>query len=193
MSEHASARRYSLVRDDFSIGVRLASVIVVPTSIYLFVLGGPLAEFLFGYGSSSARGRQVHRRGLRPVLPGPGAVHAHPAAAAGLLLVPGQPDRRPRRRAHHGRQHRGRPRRQVDAAGPARGGRAGHRVRVREPGRDDRRLGTAAAPGRQPGRVGDRPEPDPDAPGHRARARLRAGRDGRRRAHRATTRARSTA
>jgi putative peptidoglycan lipid II flippase len=53
MSEHASSRRYSLVRDDFSIGVRLASVIVVPTSIYLFVLGGPLAEFLFGYGSSS--------------------------------------------------------------------------------------------------------------------------------------------
>jgi putative peptidoglycan lipid II flippase len=53
MSEHASARRYSLVRDDFSIGVRLASVIVVPTSIYLFVLGGPVAEFLFGYGSSS--------------------------------------------------------------------------------------------------------------------------------------------
>ena len=53
MSEHASARRYSLVRDDFSIGVRLASVIVVPTSIYLFVLGGPVAEVLFGYGSSS--------------------------------------------------------------------------------------------------------------------------------------------
>jgi murein biosynthesis integral membrane protein MurJ len=54
MSEHASARRYSLVRDDFSIGVRLASVIVVPTSIYLAVLGGPMAEFLFGYGSSSS-------------------------------------------------------------------------------------------------------------------------------------------
>ncbi|HVI38908.1 MAG TPA: murein biosynthesis integral membrane protein MurJ [Gaiellales bacterium] len=53
MSEHASARRYSLVRDDFSIGVRLASVIVVPTSIYLFVLGAPVAEVLFGYGSSS--------------------------------------------------------------------------------------------------------------------------------------------
>jgi len=53
MSEHASARRYSLVRDDFSIGVRLASVIVVPTSIYLAVLGAPLAEVLFGYGSSS--------------------------------------------------------------------------------------------------------------------------------------------
>jgi putative peptidoglycan lipid II flippase len=54
MSEHASTRRYSLVRDDFSVGVRLASVIVVPTSIYLAVLGGPLAEFLFGYGSSTA-------------------------------------------------------------------------------------------------------------------------------------------
>ncbi|HEX5300948.1 MAG TPA: murein biosynthesis integral membrane protein MurJ [Streptosporangiaceae bacterium] len=53
MSEHASARRYSLVRDDFSIGVRLASVIVVPTSIYLAVLGGPMAEFLFGYGSGT--------------------------------------------------------------------------------------------------------------------------------------------
>jgi putative peptidoglycan lipid II flippase len=52
MSEHANARRYSLVRDDFSIGVRLASVIVVPASIYLFVLGGPVAEVLFSYGSS---------------------------------------------------------------------------------------------------------------------------------------------
>ncbi|HUB22590.1 MAG TPA: murein biosynthesis integral membrane protein MurJ [Streptosporangiaceae bacterium] len=51
MSEHASARRYSLVRDDFSIGVRLASVVVVPAAIYLGLLGGPLAEVLFSYGS----------------------------------------------------------------------------------------------------------------------------------------------
>jgi len=51
MSEHASARRYSLVRDDFSIGVRLASVVVVPAAIYLGLLGGPVAEFLFSYGS----------------------------------------------------------------------------------------------------------------------------------------------
>ena len=58
MSEHASARRYSLVRDDFSIGVRLASVIVVPAAIYLGLLGGPIAEFLFSYGSTSA----VHAR-----------------------------------------------------------------------------------------------------------------------------------
>src|SRR5579859_1019314 len=53
MSEHASARRYSLVRDDFSIGVRLASVIVVPAALYLGLLGGPLAELLFSYGSSA--------------------------------------------------------------------------------------------------------------------------------------------
>ena len=110
MSEHANARRYSLVRDDFSIGVRLASVLVVPAAIYL------------GRARRAARGvpdrlvpqhgplpRQVHRRGLRPVLPRPGAVHADPAAAAGLLLVPGQPDRRLRRPAHHGHQHHGAP------------------------------------------------------------------------------------
>ena len=54
MSEHASGRRYSLVRDDFSIGVRLASVLVVPAAIYLAVLGGPLAELLFSYGSNSS-------------------------------------------------------------------------------------------------------------------------------------------
>jgi putative peptidoglycan lipid II flippase len=54
MSEHASGRRYSLVRDDFSIGVRLASVLVVPAAIYLAVLGGPVAELLFSYGSNSS-------------------------------------------------------------------------------------------------------------------------------------------
>ncbi len=53
MSEHASARRYSLVRDDFSIGVRLASVLVVPAAIYLGLLGGPLAEFLIGWFHST--------------------------------------------------------------------------------------------------------------------------------------------
>src|SRR5579862_9383291 len=56
MSEHASSRRYSLVRDDFSIGVRLASVLVVPAAIYLAVLGGPLAEVLFSHGSGNADG-----------------------------------------------------------------------------------------------------------------------------------------
>ena len=50
MSEHAGGRRYSQVREDFSTGIRLSSVIVVPAAIYLFVLGGPLAEFLLAHG-----------------------------------------------------------------------------------------------------------------------------------------------
>jgi putative peptidoglycan lipid II flippase len=58
MSGHATDRRYSLVREDFSTGVRLASVIVVPAAVFLAVLGPPLAEFLLAHGStpvSSAR------------------------------------------------------------------------------------------------------------------------------------------
>lgn len=54
MSAHAAERRYPLVRDDFSTGVRLSSVIVVPAALLLIVLGPPLAEFLFGHGSMTA-------------------------------------------------------------------------------------------------------------------------------------------
>jgi putative peptidoglycan lipid II flippase len=54
MSGHATDRRYSLVREDFSLGVRLASVIVVPAAVFLAVLGAPLCEFLFSYGSETA-------------------------------------------------------------------------------------------------------------------------------------------
>jgi putative peptidoglycan lipid II flippase len=53
MSSHATDRRYSRVREDFSTGVRLASVIVVPASVFLAVLGAPLCEFLFAHGSTS--------------------------------------------------------------------------------------------------------------------------------------------
>ena len=53
MSGHASDRRYSLVRDDFSKGVRLASVIVVPAAVFLAVLGSPLCEFLFAHGGQT--------------------------------------------------------------------------------------------------------------------------------------------
>jgi putative peptidoglycan lipid II flippase len=56
MSEHATARRYSLVRDDFSTGIRLSAVIVVPAAIFLAVLGAPIGEFLFAYGSSGISG-----------------------------------------------------------------------------------------------------------------------------------------
>ena len=58
MSEHADIRRYSLVRNDFSTGVRLSSVIVVPAAIFLGVLGGPVAQVLFSYGRTSAAGAQ---------------------------------------------------------------------------------------------------------------------------------------
>ena len=53
MSGHATDRRYSLVRDDFSKGVRIASVIVVPAAVFLGVLGAPLAEFLFAHGHTT--------------------------------------------------------------------------------------------------------------------------------------------
>jgi putative peptidoglycan lipid II flippase len=49
MSSHATDRRYSLVRDDFSKGVRIASVIVVPAAVFLGVLGAPISELLFAY------------------------------------------------------------------------------------------------------------------------------------------------
>jgi putative peptidoglycan lipid II flippase len=58
MSGHANDRRYSLVRDDFSKGVRIASVIVVPAAVFLAVLGPSLCQLLFAYGSFSARGAQ---------------------------------------------------------------------------------------------------------------------------------------
>jgi putative peptidoglycan lipid II flippase len=53
MSEHADVRRYSLVRSDFSTGIRLSSVIVVPAAIYVAVLGPAIAEVLFSYGSDT--------------------------------------------------------------------------------------------------------------------------------------------
>jgi putative peptidoglycan lipid II flippase len=53
MSAHAAGRRYSRVRADFSTGIRLSAVIVVPTSLLLAVLGGPLSVVLFGHGSTS--------------------------------------------------------------------------------------------------------------------------------------------
>jgi putative peptidoglycan lipid II flippase len=53
MSAHAADRKYDLVSGDFSTGVRLSSVIVVPAAVVLAMLGPPLAEVLLGYGSMS--------------------------------------------------------------------------------------------------------------------------------------------
>jgi putative peptidoglycan lipid II flippase len=51
MSAHASDRRYGLVRQDFSSGIRLAAAIVVPCSLVLAVLGPQLGEVFFGHGA----------------------------------------------------------------------------------------------------------------------------------------------
>jgi putative peptidoglycan lipid II flippase len=53
MSAHASEKKYSLVKSDFSGGTRLSSVIVAPAALVLAVLGAPLAEALFAYGSTT--------------------------------------------------------------------------------------------------------------------------------------------
>ncbi len=53
MSAHATERRYALVREDFSTGLRLASVIVVPSALILAVLGPALALVLFAHGHTS--------------------------------------------------------------------------------------------------------------------------------------------
>jgi putative peptidoglycan lipid II flippase len=53
MSAHAAERKVGLVRDDFSVGVRLSSVIVVPSALVLAALGPALAETFLAYGSTS--------------------------------------------------------------------------------------------------------------------------------------------
>ena len=54
MSAHASERKFREVKRDFSWGVRLSSVIVVPASLLLLVLGAPLSEAILGYGHTSS-------------------------------------------------------------------------------------------------------------------------------------------
>jgi putative peptidoglycan lipid II flippase len=53
MSAHAAERRYRLVRQDFSTGIRLAASIVVPCSLILAVLGPALAEVFFAHGATT--------------------------------------------------------------------------------------------------------------------------------------------
>jgi putative peptidoglycan lipid II flippase len=53
MSGHAAAGNHELMTRDFSAATRLSSVIVVPSALILAVLGPPLAEGIFGHGSTS--------------------------------------------------------------------------------------------------------------------------------------------
>jgi putative peptidoglycan lipid II flippase len=56
MSAHAAERRFGLVRQDFSAGVRLAAAIVVPCSLVLAVLGPKLAEVFLAHGAGGMGG-----------------------------------------------------------------------------------------------------------------------------------------
>jgi len=53
MSAHAARERPDLMKTDFSSGVRLAAVLVVPSAFVLAVLGPALAEVLFAHGATS--------------------------------------------------------------------------------------------------------------------------------------------
>jgi putative peptidoglycan lipid II flippase len=53
MSAHATDGDLDSVRDDFSVGVRLSSVIVVPCSLVLAVLGPAIGVFLLAHGRTN--------------------------------------------------------------------------------------------------------------------------------------------
>jgi putative peptidoglycan lipid II flippase len=53
MSEHAAEERRELVRSDFSAGLRLSSVIIVPAAVLMFVLADEIATVLFAHGNTS--------------------------------------------------------------------------------------------------------------------------------------------
>jgi putative peptidoglycan lipid II flippase len=54
MSAHAAEGSHQLVSSDYSAAARLSSVVVVPTALLMAVLGPPLAQAVFGHGSTSA-------------------------------------------------------------------------------------------------------------------------------------------
>jgi putative peptidoglycan lipid II flippase len=56
MSAHAAERQLGLVRGDFSAGLRLSSVIVVPCSLVLAVLGPELGQVFLAHGGTGAAG-----------------------------------------------------------------------------------------------------------------------------------------
>jgi putative peptidoglycan lipid II flippase len=181
MSDHATDRRYSRVREDFSTGVRLASVIVLPAAVFLAVLGTPLCEFLFAHGSTSPEKARyigevfgVFSLGLVPFMLTQLQLRVFyafrenraPAVIGMLMLVVGVV-------GDLGRAH--------GTAATAGGRRTGRRLR---PGHADSRHGgvaAAAAPGGQPGWPADRSQPGADVPGHAARGGVRLRDDDRRR------------
>lgn len=59
MSEHAAEGRNELVRDDFSSGLRLSSVIMVPGAALMLVLAPEIAVVLFAHGNTSTSDAMV--------------------------------------------------------------------------------------------------------------------------------------
>lgn len=53
MSAHAAERRLALVRTDFSTGLRLAAVLLIPGAMLLFVLGADVATVAFAHHNTS--------------------------------------------------------------------------------------------------------------------------------------------
>jgi putative peptidoglycan lipid II flippase len=53
MSEHAAEGRRELVRDDFSSGLRLSAVVMLPAAALMFVLGPEIATVLFAHGNTT--------------------------------------------------------------------------------------------------------------------------------------------
>jgi putative peptidoglycan lipid II flippase len=59
MSGHASEGRRDLVRDDFSNGLRLSSVIIVPGAMLMLTLCSEISLVLFRHGNTTLAGAQV--------------------------------------------------------------------------------------------------------------------------------------
>jgi putative peptidoglycan lipid II flippase len=54
MSRNAADAQYDLVRDDFSNGLRVSAVLLVPASFGMLVFGEPAGALLFGHGNASS-------------------------------------------------------------------------------------------------------------------------------------------
>jgi putative peptidoglycan lipid II flippase len=59
MSGHAAEERHDLVRDDFSSGLRLSSVIIIPGAVLMFALAPDIAIFLFRHGHTTTADAHV--------------------------------------------------------------------------------------------------------------------------------------
>jgi putative peptidoglycan lipid II flippase len=65
MSEHAAAGRLAEVRDDFSSGLRLCSVIILPAAALMGVLASEITVVLFAHGQTSVANAEVIANVLR--------------------------------------------------------------------------------------------------------------------------------